>query len=155
MSQTVTAEVEIETTEGTRSIQMLLQPGAKISECKTGKVVMLNLSDGQTPTGVFKGMSGDDVKLGALRSDLTLGYNIQWVDTYFEELNKKTTASELKPGDRFKMGKQRNWRTVSSSLLLGPPQPHAGMFLIVLDGCRQMILHPDTEVADFKPGTGN
>jgi len=84
---TITAKVEIDFPTGEKNIEMILKQGYEIENCKEGKVVMLNLTDGQELTGIFKGMADEDVKLGTLDGKHTLGYNIHWVNQYFEELN--------------------------------------------------------------------
>jgi hypothetical protein len=64
---TVTAEVEIDFKEGKRTIEMELKEPHEIEDCEEGKAVMLNLRNGETYTGIFKGMDGDeDIMLGSL-----------------------------------------------------------------------------------------
>lgn len=86
----ITAEVEIDFPTGKKDIEMVLKEGHEIEDCEEGTVVMLNLVDGQQLTGIFNGMSGEDVKLGSLddKSKIMLGYNIRWVKNYFEEIKK-------------------------------------------------------------------
>lgn len=90
---TVTIEVEINFPEGKRKIEMVQKKGYEIEDCEEGKVVILILADGQELTGIFKGMADNDVKItsvaassGKLLDRMTLGYNINWVSKYFEEL---------------------------------------------------------------------
>jgi len=52
------------------------------------------------------------------------------------------TASELKPTDEFKIGKQRKWRKVHSTY----PAHEEGKILVVLSDCRQYVLSLTLEV---------
>lgn len=81
----ITATVEVNFPDGKRTIIMVRKKGHDIEECDEGKVVILNLVNNDSLTGIFKGMAGDDVKLGSLDGKHTLGYNVKWVRNYFEE----------------------------------------------------------------------
>lgn len=57
--------------------------------------------------------------------------------------------TELKFGDMFRYGKQKNYRQfLQSHLLEGAnfPAEHVGKFVVVYDNCKQLIIDPDTEV---------
>lgn len=84
---TLTAEVDIHFKNGTRTLQMVQKNYRDIEECEEGRVVCLNLKNGETHTGIFKGMSDDDILLGSLDRNVTLGYELGWVKDYFEELS--------------------------------------------------------------------
>lgn len=86
MATQVTAEAEIDFLTGKRTIQMLLKGGHSIENCEVGKVVMLRLINDDELTGIFKGMSDEDVMLGTLDGKHTLGYKHRWVAEYFEEI---------------------------------------------------------------------
>jgi len=83
----VTAEVEIDFKEGKRTIEMELKEPHEIEDCEEGKVVMLNLRNGETYTGVFKGMDGeDDIMLSSLSGGYAIGLKVNWVNDYFEQV---------------------------------------------------------------------
>lgn len=84
---TIEASVELDFPDGKRTIEMALKQSHEIQDCEEGKAVCLNLKNGETHTGIFKGMDGDDdVKLGTLSGDHTLGYKVNWIDDYLEEI---------------------------------------------------------------------
>ena len=84
--QTVTAEVELDFADGKKTIEMEMKSSSEIEDCEIGKAVVLNLYNGETVTGIFKGFSSDyEILLGALSGKYMLGYKNSWVDTYFEE----------------------------------------------------------------------
>lgn len=84
---TVTAEVEIDFKEGKRTIEMELKEPHEIEDCEEGKAVMLNLRNGETYTGFFKGMDGgEDIMLGSLSGGITIGLKVNWVNDYFEQV---------------------------------------------------------------------
>lgn len=81
-----TAEVEIDFKEGKRTIEMVMKESSEIEDCEEGKAVMLNLRNGDTYTGIFRGMDGDEgIMLGALKSGLMIGVEVSWLNNYFEE----------------------------------------------------------------------
>lgn len=82
------ATVEIKFPDGNREIEMELKKSWDIEYCEKGKVVVVNLVDGQQLTGIFKGMADEDVLLGTLDGKLTLGYKQHWISNYFEEIKK-------------------------------------------------------------------
>lgn len=85
--QTVTAEVEIDFKEGKRTIAMVMKEPHEIEDCEEGKAVMLNLRNGETYTGIFKGMDGDeDIRLGSLSGKNTIGLKVGWLNDYFEQV---------------------------------------------------------------------
>ena len=67
--QTVTAEVEIDFKDGKRTIEMVMKEQYEIEDCEEGEAVMLNLRNGETYTGVFKGMDGEKLR-GAVPTDI-------------------------------------------------------------------------------------
>lgn len=83
---TVTAEVEIDFKDGKRTIEMVMKEPYEIEYCEEGKAVMLNLRNGETYTGIFKGMDGDeDIMLGSLSGGNTIGLKVGWLNDYFEQ----------------------------------------------------------------------
>jgi hypothetical protein len=83
---TVTAEVEIDFKDGKRTIEMVIKKPYEIEDCEKGKAVMLNLRNGETYTGIFKGMDGDeDIMLGSLSGGKTIGLKVGWLNDYFEQ----------------------------------------------------------------------
>jgi len=87
-NQTVVAEVKIDFKEGKKTIEMELKEPCDIENCEEGKVVMLNLRNGETYTGTFKGMDGDDdIMIRSLTSGRTIGLKVKWVSNYLEQIN--------------------------------------------------------------------
>ena len=84
---TVTAEVEISFAHGKRTIQMAHKKTFEIEDCQEGLVVVLKLTNGESYTGVFKGMSGEEIMLGSLTSNHVIGLDTEYVGSYFEEIN--------------------------------------------------------------------
>ena len=85
--QTVTAEVEIDFKDGKRTTEMVMKEPYEIEDCEEGKAVMLNLRNGETYTGIFKGMDGDeDIMLGSLSGKNTIGLKVGWLNDYFEQV---------------------------------------------------------------------
>lgn len=83
----VKAEVEIDCKEGKKTIEMVMKEPYDIEDCEEGKVVMLNLRNGETYTGIFKGMDGDeDIMLASLSGKNTIGLKIAWLNDYFEQV---------------------------------------------------------------------
>ncbi|MFK7048745.1 hypothetical protein FLACOL_01087 [Flavobacterium columnare] len=83
--QTVTVKVEIHFKEGKRTILMELKEPHEIEDCEEGKAVMFNLRNGETYTGIFKGMDGD-IMLGSLSGGSTISLKVNWVNDYFEQV---------------------------------------------------------------------
>lgn len=80
-NQTVTAK------EGKRTVEMELKEPHEIENCEEGKAVMLNLRNGETYTGIFKGMDDDEyIMLGSLSGGNTIGLKVNWVNDYFEQV---------------------------------------------------------------------
>lgn len=79
-------EAEINFKDGMRTIEMELKEDYEIHDCEVEKVVMLNIFNGETYTGIFKGMDGDKIMLGSLSGKNTIGLSIAVVNDYFEEL---------------------------------------------------------------------
>jgi hypothetical protein len=87
IKQTVTAEVEIDFKDGKRTIEMEMKGPYEIEDCEEGKVVMINFRNGDTYTGIFKGMDGDDdIMLGSLSGKSTIGLKVGWINDYFEQV---------------------------------------------------------------------
>lgn len=84
----ITAKVDVHFPNGDKTIEMLLKDPHDIEECPEGSVVILNLTNDEQHTGIFKGMSDDDIKLGSLDGKHTLGYKIIWLEDYFEEIKR-------------------------------------------------------------------
>lgn len=84
--KTITAEVEIDFKDGKRTIEMKLKEDWEIDECEIDKVIMLNLCNGETYTGVFKGIDGQDIMIESLSSQATIGLRASFINDYFEEI---------------------------------------------------------------------
>lgn len=83
---TVTAKVEMDFKNGKRTIQMELKEPNEIENCEEGKAVMLNLRNGETYNGIFKGMNDDEIVLGSLSGNNTIGLKLNWLNDYFEQV---------------------------------------------------------------------
>ncbi len=88
MATVVTTEVEINFPDGKRTIEMFWNKTSEIEDCEIGTVIVLLLTDESNVTGIFKGISGDDVMIGSFDGKHTLGYKTHWVDSYCEEIKK-------------------------------------------------------------------
>ena len=87
-TETLTAEVEINFPDGKKKMEMVLKPKYEIENCDEGKVVILNLRNGESHTGIFKGMDGDeDLMLQSLSLKHTLGYKVWWLSEYWEQVS--------------------------------------------------------------------
>jgi len=84
--KTITAEFEIEFKDGKRTIEMQLKEDYEIDDCEVDKVVMLNLCNGETYTGVFKGIDSQDIMIESLSSQTTIGLGASFINDYFEEI---------------------------------------------------------------------
>lgn len=84
--KTTRASVEIDFQEGKRTIEMELKEDYEIEDCEEGKVIVLNLCNGETYTGIFKGMDSEDVMLGSLTSQNIIGLSTAYINDYFEEI---------------------------------------------------------------------
>lgn len=84
--KTITAEVQIDFKEGKRTIEMQRKEDWEIDECEEGKVIMLNLCNGETYTGIFKGINGQDIMIESLSSQNTIGLQASFINDYFEEI---------------------------------------------------------------------
>lgn len=87
--QTVTAEVEIDFKDGKKTIQMQLKESYELDDCPIDTVIMLNLINGDTLTGLFKGINEEDTMIGSLDGKHTLGYKNEYVSNYFEEIKQE------------------------------------------------------------------
>lgn len=86
-NQTVTVEVEIYSKEGKRTIEMVMKEPYEIEDCEEGKIVVLNLCNGETYSGIFKGMyDDDDIMLGSLSGKTAIGVKVGWLNDYFEQI---------------------------------------------------------------------
>ena len=85
-NQTVTAEVEINFAEGKKTIEMLLKSPSEIDDCEEGKAIVLNLRNGETYTGIFKGVDDEEIMLGSLSGKGAIGLKAFWVRDYFEQV---------------------------------------------------------------------
>lgn len=83
--KTLTAEVEIEFKDGKVAIEMISKETYEIEDCEIDKVVILNLCNGETYTGIFKGMDGDDVMLGLISGNNTIGLSTSVINDYLEQ----------------------------------------------------------------------
>jgi len=84
--QTVTAEVEINFKDGKKTIQMEMKIPCEIENCEEGKAVVLKLKNGDTYTGIFRGMDDEDILLGSLKYNSTIGVNLSSIENYFEQI---------------------------------------------------------------------
>lgn len=87
MNDVLTFEVEVNFPDGQRTITMIEKAPYELDDCEEGKVICLNLRNNETHTGIFKGMDGDeDIMLGSLSGKHTLGYKVNWLVNYLEEV---------------------------------------------------------------------
>lgn len=82
-----TAEVEIDYKDGKVAIEMASKENYELEDCEIGKVIILNLCNGETYTGIFKGMDGDDVMIGSLSGKNIIGLSTSVVESYLEQIN--------------------------------------------------------------------
>lgn len=82
MSQTATIEINFK--EGKKTIEVTLKKKHQIEECEEGKVVILRMKNGDTFTGLFKGMDESTIMITGLFSSNVMGVNIRSVDDYLE-----------------------------------------------------------------------
>lgn len=84
--KTLTLEVEIDFKEGKKTIEMQLKEDYEIDECEEGKLIVLNLCNGETYTGIFKGIDGQDIMIGSLSNQTIIGLQASFINDYFEEI---------------------------------------------------------------------
>lgn len=65
---------------------MELKENYEIEDCEEGKVIVLNLCNGETYTGIFKGIDGQDIIIESLNSQNTIGLRASFINDYFEEI---------------------------------------------------------------------
>lgn len=83
----IIAKVEIDFNGRKRIIEMELKEPHEIEDCEDGKVVILYLCNGETYTGFFEGMDGNEyIVLGALSGGDTIGLKVNTVNDYFEQV---------------------------------------------------------------------
>ena len=82
--KTLTAEVEIDFKDGKVAIEMISKEDYELEDCEIGKVIILNLCNGETYTGLFKGMDGEDVMIGSLSGKNTIGLSTSVKDNFKE-----------------------------------------------------------------------
>lgn len=85
--RTLTAEIEIDYKDGKVAIEMISKEDYEIEDCEIGKVIILNLCNGETYTGIFKGMDGDDVMIGSLSGKHTIGLSTSVIESYLEQIS--------------------------------------------------------------------
>lgn len=66
--------------------QMTENESYEIEDCDEGKVVIINLINGNSYTGIFHGMDGDIVLLKSIKSSSVVGLEIDWIKSYLEEI---------------------------------------------------------------------
>jgi len=61
----------------------------EVEECKVGLIVMLNLQNGQTYTGIFHGIDDctQDVILQSIQGGSLIGLKSEWIEDYFEQVS--------------------------------------------------------------------
>lgn len=85
MGTLVKIEAEINFPEGKKTVQLVKKETSDVEDCEEGKIICLHLINGESLFGFFKGMADDEILIGSISGKITLGYNIYWVGTYFEE----------------------------------------------------------------------
>lgn len=85
--KTIIAEVEIDFKDGKVAIEMISKETYEIEDCEIGKVIILNICNGETYTGVFKGMDNDDVMIGSLSGNNTIGLSTSVINDYLEQIH--------------------------------------------------------------------
>ena len=78
-------KIEINFPDGKRTIEMSQKKQYDIQNCEQEKIVVLNLNNGESYTGIFKGIDGDDAVLGSISGKNTIGINSVWIHDYFEQ----------------------------------------------------------------------
>ena len=86
--------VEVNFKDGKREVKMELKNPQELYNCEEGKAVVLILHNEEEYTGIFKGMDEDDVMLGSLSGEYTVGLNVNAIATYFEETDEDRESIE-------------------------------------------------------------
>lgn len=84
--ETIEASFEVDFPDGKKTVNATLKHGYEIEDCEVGKAVFLNLRNGETHSGIFRGAEGDEsFSIYSFSGEYRLGYKTGWVETYFEE----------------------------------------------------------------------
>ncbi|RYY23500.1 MAG: hypothetical protein EOP41_06425 [Sphingobacteriaceae bacterium] len=100
-NEEVTISLKLKFDNGNKTVKLLKKEGKAIELCDEGKLIMVDLSDGQNLIGIFQGVDQDCgnfmisklPKTGA-ESKLMLGYPIKAISDYYE--SAKSYTSNLK-----------------------------------------------------------
>lgn len=69
-------------------IKMELKKLHEIENCEKEKIIILNLYNRKTYTGVFKGIDDDgDIMLDSLSGKNTISLKMNWINDYFEQID--------------------------------------------------------------------
>ncbi len=83
----VTADVEVHYSTGKKTITMILKDRDDIQNYPGEKTVVINLRNGETYTGYFRGLDDDNnIMLKSTMSDGLIGLELAWIVNYFEEV---------------------------------------------------------------------
>ncbi len=81
----VTADVEVHYSAGKKTIKMILKNPDDIQNCPEGKTVVINLRNGETYAGFFRGFDDSTIMLKSTMSGGVIGLELPWIVNYFEE----------------------------------------------------------------------
>lgn len=84
----VKVKIELNFKDGKKIIEMELKVPEELEDCKEGKAIILNLLDGQSYTGIFKGIDEEYISLQSLSGKNTLGFELEWVGNYLEQIKE-------------------------------------------------------------------
>jgi hypothetical protein len=82
------ATMEVNFKDGKKEVEMELKNPQELYDCEEGKAIVLILQNEEGYTGIFKGMEEEDIMLGSLSQEHTIGLNICHIVTYFEQITK-------------------------------------------------------------------
>jgi hypothetical protein len=80
------AKVEVTIGDEEKTIDMLLKSSDELDECEKGKIIMLILKDNKTWSGTLENFDGENIELKPLTGGRSLGFEINWVAEYLEEM---------------------------------------------------------------------
>lgn len=80
-------EIKIALSNGERNVTLVEKKLIDIEKCEDGKIILISLNNGETYTGIYKGMDGKfTLMLGSTSSSQVIGVPTVWVTEYYEEI---------------------------------------------------------------------